>query len=69
MRGFEAIVHPRLHKMYRCCNQVFFWKVLNERDTKPADSSSLPPRKKDRKDKHEERLDKIYRRSVTSSVF
>ena len=40
MGGFEAAVHPRLHEMYPCCNQVFFWEVLNERDTKPADSSS-----------------------------
>ena len=68
MGGFEAAVHPRLHEMYPACNQVF-WKVLNERDTKPADSSSSPPRKKDRKDKHEERLDKTYHRSVTSVVF
>ena len=68
MGGFEAAVHPRLHEMYPGCNQVFFWEVLNERDIKCADSSSSPPRKKDRKDKREERPDKIYRRSVTSLV-
>ena len=69
MGGFEAAVHPRLHEMYPCCNQVFFWEVLNELDTKPADSSYSPPRKKDKKDKREERQDKIYRRSVTLLVF